>query len=145
MENSNQLVIKSCLDAWNTHTSRTDKLINELSDEQLQNEVAPGRNTGVYLLGHLTAVHDNLFPLLGIGEKLYGELYDTFVKSPDKSGLAIPSLHDLRNYWHEVNEKLSEQLNAFTFDEWLQKHAALLQRQRQRTRVATTGFFSIGN
>ena len=78
------------LDPWNTHIARADKLFNDLSDEQLKEEVAPGRNSGIYLLGHLTAVHDALFPLLGLGEKLYPQLEDIFIKNPDKSGIEKP-------------------------------------------------------
>ncbi|MDQ6903782.1 MAG: DinB family protein, partial [Bacteroidota bacterium] len=66
MKNLMNLPIKMSLDAWYNEVSRADKLINELSDDDLKREVAPGRNTGVYLLGHLAAVHDALFPLLGV-------------------------------------------------------------------------------
>jgi hypothetical protein len=59
--NPEQLMVKSALDAWTTHITRTDKLLQSLSDEQLQQQTAPGRNSGVYLLGHLLAVHDGLF------------------------------------------------------------------------------------
>jgi DinB superfamily len=120
-----ELIIKMALDAWNTHISRTDKLFNEFTDEQLQNEVSPGRNTGVYLLGHLTAVHDALFPFFGLGEKLYPLLENVFIKNPDKSGLEKPAVKDLRSYWTEVNKKLSVHFSGFTPDEWFQKHAAV--------------------
>jgi DinB superfamily len=123
--NQQQLFIKMALDAWNGQVTRTDKLFNELTDEQLQNEVSPGRNTGVYLLGHLTAVHDSLFLLLGLGEKLYPELENIFIKNPDKSGLEKPAAKDLRNYWLEVNKKLSQHFNQYTADEWFQKHTAV--------------------
>ena len=82
---SNELFVKMALDAWNIQIDRTNKLFNALSDDQLSQEVAPGRNSGIYLLGHLTAVHDALFPLLGLGEKLYPELDEIFIKNPDKS------------------------------------------------------------
>jgi hypothetical protein len=120
-----QLMIKMTLDAWNVYISRTDKLFNELTDEQLANEVAPGRNTGIYLLGHLAAVHDAMLPLFGLGEKLYPELEDIFIKNPDKSGLQKPITKELRKYWLEVNTKLSDRFNQFTADEWFQKHTAV--------------------
>ena len=123
--NQQQLIIKMALDAWNGQVGRTDKLFNDLTDEQLQKEVSPGRNTGVYLLGHLTAVHDSLFPLMGIGEKFYPQLENIFIKNPDKSGLEKPAVKDLRNYWLEVNKKLSGHFNQYTPDEWFQKHTAV--------------------
>ena len=125
MIDQQQLIIKMALDAWNTQLTRTDNLFNSLSDEQLQKEVAPGRNSGTYLLGHLTAVHDALFPLLELGEKLYPQLEDIFIKNADKSGIEKPATKDLRNYWSEVNKKLSQHFNQFNSDEWFQKHASV--------------------
>jgi len=43
-----QLFIKMALDSWNNHINRTSKLLDSLSDEQLAQEVASGRNTGIY-------------------------------------------------------------------------------------------------
>jgi hypothetical protein len=123
--NQQQLIIKMALDSWNTYITRTDKLFNDLSDEQLQEEVATGRNSGIYLLGHLTAVHDALFPLLGLGEKLYPQLEDIFIKNPDKSGIGKPATKDVRNCWSEVNNKLFQHFNQFTADEWFQKHTSV--------------------
>lgn len=125
MENPLELTIKISLDAWNAHVSRVDKLLNELTDEQLQMEVSPGRNTGVYLLGHLAAVNDALLPLLGVGEKLYPHLENVFIKNPDRSGLEKPATKDLRNYWQELNNKLSAHFNEYTTEEWLQKHTSV--------------------
>ena len=125
MINHQQLIIKMALDAWNVHINRSNQLFNSLTDEQLQEEVAAGRNSGIYLLGHLTAVHDALFPLLGLGEKLYPELEDVFIKNPDKSGTEKPMTKDLRNYWSEVNKNLSQHFNQFTTDEWFQKHTSV--------------------
>ena len=125
MDSQIELAIKIALDAWHAEITGTDKLFNELTDEQLQNEVSSGRNTGTYLLGHLTAVHDALFPLLGIGEKLYPELESPFIKNPDNSGLERPPVKDLRNYWRSVNEKLSGYFNQFTPEEWFQKHTSV--------------------
>ncbi len=78
--NQQELIIKMALDAWNIYVSRTDKLFNELTDEQLASEVAPGRNTGIYLLGHLAAVHDAMLPLFSLGERLYPQLEEIFKK-----------------------------------------------------------------
>ena len=120
-----ELFVKMALDAWNIQIDRTNKLFNSLSDEQLGQEVAPGRNSGIYLLGHLTAVHDALFPLLGLGEKFYPQLDEIFIKNPDKSGIQKPETKQLRNYWNDVNEKLGKHFNNFSIEEWLQRHTAI--------------------
>jgi len=120
-----QLSIKLILDAWDNQIKNANKLLEGLSDEQLMNEVSPGRNRGIYLLGHLTAVHDTMFPLLGLSEKLYPQLEDVFIKSPDKSGHEMPPIKDLKEYWDNVNTQLSDYFKEITPDEWLQKHSAV--------------------
>ncbi|MET0394886.1 MAG: DinB family protein [Chitinophagaceae bacterium] len=125
MSNQLQAAIGLVLTAWHSHVSRTDKLFSALTDEQLKGETAAGRNSGVYLLGHLAAVHDALFPLLGIGEKLYPQLEQPFIKSPDQPRGDEYGTAELRGYWHEVNRKLAERFNQLTPEEWLQKHTAV--------------------
>jgi len=132
-------MIKMALDAWNTYITRTDTFLNNTPDEQLEKEVAPGRNSGTYLLGHLTAVHDALLPLLAIGDKLYPELENIFLRNPDKSGMEKPPAKELRNLWAEVNTKLSLHFNQFTTDEWFAKHTAVsnedFQKEPHRNRL----------
>lgn len=120
-----ELFIKMAVDAWNTQCTRLTKLFDALSDEQLATDTAPGRNTGIYLLGHLVAVTDGMLPLLGLGEKLYPQLEKLFITSPDKSGLEFPPVQELRKYWNEINAKLSAHITTTTADEWFTKHNAV--------------------
>ncbi len=120
-----QLFVKMALDAWNIQVDRTTKLFDSLSDDQLKQEVAPGRNTGIYLLGHLTGVHDAIFPLLGLKERSYPQLEDVFVKNPDKSGIEKPDTQRLREYWKDVNQTLLRHFNQVSPTDWFQKHAAV--------------------
>jgi hypothetical protein len=117
-----ELFIKMVLDAWNIHVKRADDLFNSFSDEQLMKEIAPGRNRGIYLLGHLAAVHDKILPLLGLGNQLKPELYHIFVESPDKAIANIPTTTDLRLFWNEVNTILREHFIKLTPAQWFQKH-----------------------
>ena len=114
--------IKMALSAWDTYNERVNKLINSLSDEQLIAETAPGRNSGIYLFGHLIAVSDGLFPILGFGERLYPELDKIFVVNPDRSGLAMPSINELKEYWKKVNAKLADHILQLSEDEWFTRH-----------------------
>ncbi len=129
MSNQQEFITKLVLDAWNGQLSRADKFFKAHTDEQLRAAVSADRNTGVYLLGHLIAVHDAMFPLLGIGEKLHPELESPFIKNPEKAGIEKPAVHKLRDYWKEVNEKLSEKLSSFTVENWLQKHQAVTEEE----------------
>ena len=125
MDQQATLVINMNLNAWHTQIKWVDNIFNALSDEQLQNEVAPGRNSGVYLLGHLIAVHDRMLPLLGFEQQMYPQLDDIFLNSPDKSGKEVPATSDLRNYWNTVNTALATHFASLTPAEWLEKHAAV--------------------
>ncbi len=120
-----ELLIKNVLDTWNSNIQRTDALFNSLTNEQLENEVAPGRNRGIYLLGHLTAVHDRMLPLLGLGQQLYSHLDETFITKPDKAVADMPSTEDLRDNWKEVNGKLAEQFAALQPDDFFKKHTSV--------------------
>jgi hypothetical protein len=120
-----ELFIKMAVAAWDSSTDQVNKLFDGLSPEQLAAETAPGRNTGIYLLGHLTAVTDRMLPLLGFGERLYPELDKAFLASPDKSGLEMPSIPELKKCWKEVNTKLSAAIAKTTPDEWFAKHTAV--------------------
>lgn len=114
--------IKMALSAWDSHNARVNKLVTSLSDEEWLADTATGRNSGIYLLGHLIAVSDGLFPLLGFGERLYPGLEKVFLESPDKSGLPTPSLSELKEYWKNVNAKLSEHISQMPAEEWFTRH-----------------------
>ena len=122
-----ELVIRMVVSAWESYYQRTNKLFEKLSDEQLQKQVAPGRNTGTYLLGHLTAVTDGMLPLLGFGDRLYPQLDKIFLESPDGAELEMPSVTELREYWKTVNEKLAEGIKSVKPDDWFTRHNAVSQ------------------
>ncbi|NOT77139.1 MAG: DinB family protein [Cyclobacteriaceae bacterium] len=117
-----QLILKMIVGAWETQSSRVTKLMNSLSDEKLLIETAPGRNSGFYLVGHLAAVSDALFPLLGWGEKLYPQLDNIFLKNPENSGLEKPSVSQIREYWKDIDAKVAEHIKTMPYDEWFTRH-----------------------
>jgi hypothetical protein len=119
------IFVKMVLAAWQTQNARVDGLLKTISDEQLQQETAPGRNTGVYLLGHLAAVNDSLFPLLDLGERMHPELDEIFIDNPDKSDLARPSIEELKKSWNDINTKLTDCFNKMKPGEWFMRHTAV--------------------
>jgi len=125
MTNEKQLAVKIVLDSWNSRIKEADSLFEGLTDEQLQKEISPKRNRGIYLLGHLTAVHDKMLPLLDFEQQLYPELSDIFLSKPDKSAAEMPSAKDLRLYWKNVNSKLAGHFNNLQAEEWFQKHTSV--------------------
>ncbi len=110
------------ISAWDGYNARVSKLLETLTDEEILAETAPGRNTGIYLVGHLVAVNDALIPILGFGERLYPELDKTFVNSPDNSGHEMPTIVELKEYWSKVNAQLSNYFGQMREDDWFTRH-----------------------
>lgn len=125
MKNQNELMIQMAVDTWNSTVKRTNDLFNALSDEQFHNEVSPKRNTGIYLLGHLVAVHDRMLPLLDLEESLYPELGDVFISKPDKAVSHSHTVSELKTKWKEVNDKLSAHFKILKPEDWMLKHSAV--------------------
>ena len=119
------MYVKMALNGWEGAIKRTDTLLNGLSDETLMNEISPGRNRGIYLLGHLIAVHDALPVILGLGEKRYPELEAVFLASPDKSGQEMPPISTLREYWAETNSRLDGLFSKVEPGDWFSKHESV--------------------
>jgi DinB superfamily len=115
--------VTGALNVWNGNIERADKLFLALTPDQLQKEIAPGKNRLIYLWGHLTAVHDRMLPLLGFGPRLHAELDDIFLSKPDKAVQKIPSVEEIKKSWNEVNGKLREGYAKLSPPDWLQKHA----------------------
>lgn len=119
------LVTDMALKAWESQNKQLIKLIDALTDEQMAKEIAPGRNTGIYLLGHLIAVSDALLPLLGFSDRLYPEMEEVFIKNPDKSGLSKPTATELKQRLEAVNAKLNTHFQTLSAEEWLHRHTAV--------------------
>jgi hypothetical protein len=120
-----ELFIKMVMAEWDKQNNNLNRLLSSLTDEQLSKEIAPGKNTGVYLLGHLIAVSDGMLPLLGFGERLFPQLENIFIKNPDKLGLQKPSLTELKDCLEAVNAKLTERIQSTAPVEWFKRHTAI--------------------
>ena len=125
MINSAELFTKMALHAWNTQISSTSELLFSLTDEQLLNEIAPGKNRGVYLLGHLLVYHDAMNDILGLGNRKHSDLDPAFMHNPDKSDLEMPVISTLKQYWSDVHQNLSLVFEKMQPDDWLKRHNAM--------------------
>jgi len=115
----------TALHAWKLIIARLDQMFSSMNDDELRREVAPGRNRIFYLMGHLTAVHDRLLPLLGLGERLHPELDDDFVTNADRVTADRVAPEAVRRAWSEVNARLTVAMAALPPEEWLKKHNAV--------------------
>ncbi len=120
-----ELFVKMVLDRWHGSILHFNKHLNALTDEQLQKEITPGKNRGTYLLGHLIAVHDDMLILLDMGEKLFPELFEPFIKQADKSAIQTPTAAQLRGMWGKQNNLLLEKFEKMKPEQWFEKHTAV--------------------
>lgn len=125
LKTSKELFIKMVVSNWELQNQRLNGWLAKLSDERLSEPVAEGKNRAVYLLGHLIAVNDGMIPLLGLGERLYPELDELFVKNPDRTFDDIPSVADLKAKWVNLNAALTRYFAELDADEWFNKHNAM--------------------
>ncbi len=119
------LFVKMALNAWDSNINRATALFNKFTDEELMTEIAPGKNRVIYLLGHLTAVHDQMLPLLDFGARQYPHLDEAFIANPDKKITDIPPAEELRNSWVNINNTLVNHFNRLLPEEWFQRHTKM--------------------
>lgn len=105
--------------------ARVDELLATFTDEQWERAVAPGKNRGIYLLGHLIAVHDHLIVLLDMGEPMYPELRQSFLTEADNAAAEFPSMQTLRQYWAAQSAALQEKFGALSVAQWFERHTAV--------------------
>ena len=133
-------LIDSALRNWRSNVDRAGKLFGKLSQEQLLQEVAPGKNRLIYLWGHLTAVNDAAIPLLGFGPRIHPELDLMFVLNPDRTVPIILLGEDLKIIWEETSQILWTGFSKLSVGDWLQKHGAVSEedflREPHRNRYA---------
>lgn len=116
-----QIIIES----WNLTVKRVSDLFLKLSEDKIMKEVSPNRNRGIYLLGHLTASHDSMLPLLGFRELMFSELKNYFLISPDNINTQPFTVAELLQKWTAVNEDLKKHFKNLSAEDWLQKHTAI--------------------
>jgi uncharacterized damage-inducible protein DinB len=135
-----ELFANVAINSWKLVIGQLNKILSSLSDEDLQKEVSPGRNRILYLVGHLTAVHDRMLPMLGLGDRLHSELDAEFIENPDKPTAQVISPAELRKAWAEVNTKLTAAFEALPPEQWLDRHTAVseedFKKEPHRNRLA---------
>jgi hypothetical protein len=134
------LFVKMALQAWEINLKRTNAIFDSLSDEELYQHIAPGKNRVIYLLGHLTAVNDSMLPLLGLGEKQFPQLEEPFLSKPDRAVAELPSPKELREYWTKSNEALTSHFSKLSAGGWFQRHTSMtdadLVKEPHRNKLA---------
>jgi hypothetical protein len=135
-----ELFAGTALAAWKQATSRLEHSLASISDDHFQREIAPGKNRIYYLVGHLAAVNDRMFPMLGLGDRICPQLDDAFLTNPDRNAPDTVPAAELRRILVEVNGKLTTAFEKLGPAEWLERHTAVsaedFQKEPLRNRLA---------
>ncbi len=95
-------------------------LLKDLTDDDLMTELAPGKNHGIWILGHLIASDDDFSLFMGTGDPVYPEIQELFgqgskLQPPDK----YPDAKNLREKWDSIcvkNRKIYSDLKDEDFE-----------------------------
>lgn len=128
---SDEVFVAGAIAVWKSNLERADKLFQSLSEAELEEPVAPGRNRLVYLWGHLSATHDRMLALLGIGERVHPELDEIFLSSPDRT-YPLPSVETIRAWWEEVSRRMTHGMAQLSTSDWLARHTAVSEEDFAR-------------
>jgi hypothetical protein len=134
-----QIFIATAISSWQQVVTRVGGLCLGLNDEQLLVEVAPGKNRILYLWGHLTAIHDGMFSILRLGDRLHPALDSLFVAQPDRS-MPLPTSAEIAKCWEGVHTELLSRFTTLSRNDWLERHgnasAEEFERNPTRNRLA---------
>ena len=119
-----EVFVANAVGVWKGAYERADKLFNGLAEDELQKHVAPGRNRLIYLWGHLTAMHDRMTALLGMGERLNPTFDAVFLSAADGAS-DLPPAEEVRETWRLVSDRLNAGIGRLSPSDWLQKHTAV--------------------
>jgi hypothetical protein len=130
----------NAVNAWKLTLTRLNDKVAALTDEQMQVQIAPNRNRVIYVIGHLIAVSDRMFPLLGFGDRLYANLDEPYLTNPDGKLIDPLTVADLKKAWTEVHEKLTANIEGLSGGQWLARHTAVSEedfaKEPSRNRMA---------
>ncbi len=134
-----EVLIPAAISSWEQAVSRVGTLCLSCTEEQLLVEVAPGKNRIIYLWGHLTAIHDAMFNVLRLGERLHLELDAVFIAPPDRS-MPLPTSAGIARCWESIHTELRLRFTALSPNDWLERHgnvsAEEFERNPTRNRLA---------
>lgn len=95
--------------------------LSRLSDNDFNLELFPGKNHGVWILGHLVVSDDDFSKFMGRGELLFPEYSEIFRQGSKVLPVEnYPSVSELKKCWDDVcqkNRKIYLDLKDFEFDE----------------------------
>ena len=109
---------------WKIVTWWISEMLNSLSDDELKKTISPGRNHGIWILGHLIQSEDELSTYLGKGGYIFPENERLFGQKNKPGPVeSYPDIQVLRKQWVNVVSKNDKILSEITDAEWDEPHA----------------------
>ena len=131
------LMIQSALTNWNLTINRLNKFFSALFPDDYFQEIAPGKNRILYVLGHLAAVHDRTLEILGLSKRLHPELEAAFLINPDRAIEPLPKGAELFQLWNEINSSLYTGMLTFAPAQWVGRHQAVSEEDFRKDPTRT--------
>jgi hypothetical protein len=111
---------KLLLEQYHFMLAWVDMYLDQLTDEELRSDIIPGKNHGVWILGHLVASDDTLSEYLGYGPTLFPETQRYAQGQPMLPVDECKPPTVLRDEWKQVcakNEAIYQKLTDAELDE----------------------------
>lgn len=133
-------IAKQFFEQWKAMVEWVNENLELLTDEELQAELSPGKNHGVWLLGHIIESEDNLSVYLGKAPRLYPEYEAIFGQRSKLLPVGeYPLVALLRSQWVGVVAKNETILSQMPDAEWNEPHAKLQPGEEETDYFATKG------
>jgi DinB superfamily len=125
METNSNPRSKLLLEQFQFMLAWVNMYLDALTDEELRSEIVPGKNHGLWILGHLVASDDTLSEYLGCGPTLFPETQAYAQGQPLLPVDECKAPGILREEWKKVCQKNKAIYQRLTDAELDQPHALL--------------------
>ena len=118
-----EITVKMVLTGWKHGLGKIEKALSIISDEDMDKELVPGGNKISWILGHLAAVNDSLYTILGMGDKLNEDYYKYFLQGDSSHN--GPDAAQTRDYWKVTSERLNDAMAELSAENWFERHTTV--------------------
>ena len=132
MEREERLVAAATR-GWLTAITNAGVWFEARTPEQMDQPIIPGKNRAFYIYGHLIALHDSMAHLIGLGHRTYEFLDPVFLTVPDRAAVRYPTLPELKAYWNELHQRISDGISTFTAEVWSLPHLGISEADFQHS------------
>jgi len=128
-----------CLLQWTAYNSRMQKMMDAISEQNLNSPITPNGNSPSWLFGHLADTDDKLLELFGIRERMFPELEKIYHHERGTNQKGHLSKEELSIKWKAITAELDKAFKSWGERDWLSKHTAVtdedFKKEPQRNKL----------